>query len=204
MEFKNEQRDASVSSKVVVTMIRDAHQYLVQHRVDDNYQMMALDLIRRYVSREGQPRELDAFFGAALYMVTRHPWSHPNPLTKTEFAMKLRVKESSLEWYTDGIVEKLGFIVLHDKNQLPFFVDPEGTIANVVSSVVKRSVGEEVVRSIITGVAIAPFTLAQRIVDRLCNIVSIVPTVFERELQSLVQHLIEEESDTLLRQLRTK
>lgn len=204
MEFKNEQRDASVSSKVVVTMIRDAHQYLVQHRVDDNYQMMTLDLIRRYVSKEGQPRELDPFFGAALYMVTRHPWSHPNPLTKTEFAMKLRVKESSLEWYTDSIAEKLGFIVLHDKNQLPFFVDPEGTVANVVNSVVKRSVGEEVVRSIITGVAIAPFTLAQRIVDRLCNIVSIVPTVFERELQSLVQHLIEEESDTLLRQLRTR
>ena len=100
MEYRYDPGEISVSSKVVVNMIKDAHQYFTQHRIDENYQMMALDLIRRYISQEGPPREPDPFFGAALYMVTRHPWSHPNPLTKAEFAMKLRMKESSLEWYT--------------------------------------------------------------------------------------------------------
>jgi hypothetical protein len=134
-------------------------------------------------------------------MVTRHPWSHPNPLTKTEFAAKLRMKETSLEWYTNSIIEKLGFLVFHDKSQLPFFIDSEGTIASVVNSVVRGSVGEEVVRSIVRGNVISPTALADRIVDRLCSVVNIIPPVFEQELHSHVQHKIEDESRRLLEEL---
>ncbi|MHA1906909.1 MAG: hypothetical protein ACW98Y_06420 [Candidatus Thorarchaeota archaeon] len=202
MEFRDEYDDLAASPRVVVNLVKDAHQFFKENKIEESYQMMSLDLIRRYVSKEGVPREPDPFFGAALYMVTRHPWSHPNPLTKSEFASRLRMKESSLEWYTEAISEKLGFIILHDKNQLPFFVDPDGTIANVVNSVIRASVGEEVVKSIVTGVAVASHTLAERIVDRLCNIVSIVPSAFEQELLSLAQRRIEEESSRLLNQLR--
>jgi len=202
MVFRDEYADLVTNPMVVVNMVRDAHQFFKENRIDENYQMMALDLIRRYVSQEGLPREPDPFFGAALYVVTRHPWSHPNPLTKIEFASKMRMKESSLEWYTESITDKLKFLVLHDKNQLPFFVDPDGTIANVVSSVIKASVGEEVVRSIVTGSVVTPTALAEKIVDRLCNVVSIIPTAFEQELQSIVQNRIDEESNRLLEQLR--
>lgn len=201
MEFRDEYKPMAVSPKIVVSMVMDAYQFLTQNRIDETYQNMALDLIRRYISKEGKPRDADPFFGAALYMVTRHPWSHPNPLTKTEFASKLRMKESSLEWYTDSISEKLGFIVLHDRNQLPFFVDPQGTIAGVIDSVVKGSVGEGVVRSIVSGNAISPQILADKIVDRLCNVVSIIPSAFEHELHVIVTSMIERESKKLLDQL---
>lgn len=201
MEFRDEYKPLVVSPKIVVSMVMDAHQFFAQNRIDETYQNMALDLIRRYISKEGKPRDADPFFGAALYMVTRHPWSHPNPLTKTEFASKLRMKESSLEWYTDSISEKLRFIVLHDRNQLPFFVDPQGTIAGVIDSVVKGSVGEGVVRSIVSGNAISPQILADKIVDRLCNVVSIVPSAFEQELHVIVSSMIERESKKLLDQL---
>ena len=190
-----------VSPQVVTTIVRDAHEYYSENRIDERYEYLALDLIRRYVSQEGPPRESDPFFGACLYMVTRHPWSHPNPLTKTEFAAKLRMKETSLDWYTTSIVEKLSFLVFHDKNQLPFFIDSEGTIASVVNSVVRASVGEEVVRSIVRGHVISPTALADRIVDRLCSVVNIIPPVFEQELHSLVQHKIEVESKRLLEEL---
>lgn len=202
MDFLREHDELAASPRMVVDLVRDAHQFFTENRIDENYQMMTLDLIRRFVSQEGLPREPDPFFCSALYIVTRHPWSHPNPLTKSEFASKMRMKESSLEWYTDSITDKLGFLVLHDKNQLPFFVDPDGTIANVVNSVIRASVGEEVVRSIVTGSVISPAALAERIVDRLCNVVSIVPTAFEQELHSIVQTKIDEESNRLLQQLR--
>ena len=202
MEFRDEYKPIAVSPKIIVSMVMDAHQFFTQNRIDETYQNMALDLIRRYISKEGKPRDSDPFFGAALYMVTRHPWSHPNPLTKTEFASRLLMKESSLEWYTDSISEKLRFIVLHDRNQLPFFVDPQGTIAGVIDSVVKGSVGEGVVRSIVSGNAISPQILADKIVDRLCNVVSIVPSAFEQELHSIVTNVIERESKKLLDQLK--
>ena len=201
MEFRDEYKPMALSPKIVVSMVMDAHQFFTQNRIDETYQNMALDLIRRYISKEGKPRDADPFFGAALYMVTRHPWSHPNPLTKTEFASRLRMKESSLEWYTDSISEKLGFIVLHDRNQLPFFVDRQGTIAGVIDSVVKGSVGEGVVRSIVSGNAISPQILADKIVDRLCNVVSMVPGAFEQELHTIVTSMIERESKKLLNQL---
>ncbi|MFW9809156.1 MAG: hypothetical protein ACFFE6_07225 [Candidatus Thorarchaeota archaeon] len=191
----------AVNPQEIVKIVRDAHEFYKENKVDERYENLALDLVRRFVSQEGVPREVDPFFGAALYMVTRHPWSHPNPLTKTEFASRLRMKESSLEWYTESIVEKLGFTTLHDTTHLPFFMDPRGTIASVVDSVVGASVGEVVVRGIVTGNTPSYNKLADTIVDRLCNIVKIVPNVFEQEIHNLVRRKIEEESKKLSEQL---
>ena len=191
----------AVSPQELVEVIRDAHEFYKENKVDERYESLALDLVRRFVSREGVPREVDPFFGAALYIVTRHPWSHPNPLTKTEFASRLRMKESSLEWYTESITDKLGFSTLHDKAHLPFFMDSKGTIASVVDSIVSASVGEVVVRGIVTGSAPSYKTLADTIVDRLCNVVKIVPAIFEQEIHNLVRRKIEEESKRLTDQL---
>ncbi len=191
----------AVSPQVIVKVVRDAHEFFQENKIDERYENMALDLVRRFVSKEGVPREVDPLFGAALYMVTRHPWSHPNPLTKTEFANKLRMKESSLEWYTESIVEKLGFETLHDNAHLPFFMDPKGIIASVVESIVGASVGEVVVRGIVTGSPPSYSKLADSIVDRLCNVVKIVPIVFELDIHSIVRRKIEEESRRLSDQI---
>ncbi|MFW9810877.1 MAG: hypothetical protein ACFFF9_00310 [Candidatus Thorarchaeota archaeon] len=191
----------AASPQEIVSVVRDAHEFYKANKVDERYENLALDLVRRFVSREGIPREVDPFFGAALYIVTRHPWSHPNPLTKTEFASKLRMKESSLEWYTESVTEKLGFNILHDKTHLPFFMDPKGTIASVLDSIVSASVGEVVVRGIVTGNAPSYKQLAETIVDRLCNVVKIVPSIFEQEIHNLVRRKIEEESKRLTDQL---
>jgi hypothetical protein len=182
-------------------MVLNAHEFYKEKKIEIRYEKMALNLVRRFVSREGVPREEDPFFSAALYIVTRHPWSHPNPLTKSSFATKLLMKESSLEWYTESICEKLGFSVLHDNTQLPFFMDPQGTIASVVDSVVRTSVGEEVVSSIVSRNVEAPEYLAEKIVDQLCNVVKIVPSVFQQELYNLVRRKLEVESQQLSDQI---
>ncbi|MHA2026205.1 MAG: hypothetical protein ACW98U_09920 [Candidatus Thorarchaeota archaeon] len=191
----------AINPQEIVKVVRDAHEFYKENKIDERYESLALDLVRRFISKEGVPREVDPFFGAALYIVTRHPWSHPNPLTKTEFASRLRMKESSLEWYTESITEKLGFSILHDKAHLPFFMDPKGTIASVVDSIVGASVGEVVVRGIVAGSAPSYEKLAETIVDRLCNVVKIVPAVFEQEIHNLVRRKIEEESKRLTDQL---
>jgi hypothetical protein len=193
--------DIAVNPQVIVSMVLNAHEFYKEKKIESRYEKMALDLVRRFVSQEGVPREEDPFFSAALYIVTRHPWSHPNPLTKSNFAAKLMMKESSLEWYTESICEKLGFSVLHDNTQLPFFMDPQGTIASVVDSVVRASVGEEIVSSIINRSVEAPEYLAEKIVDRLCNVVKIVPAVFQQELYNLIRRKIEVESEALSSQL---
>ncbi len=201
MVSRHEQEDLAVNPQVIVSMVLNAHEFYQEKKIESRYERMALDLVRRFVSQEGVPREEDPFYAAALYIVTRHPWSYPNPLTKSAFATKLVMKESSLEWYTESICEKLGFSVLHDNTQLPFFMDPKGTIASVVDSVVRTSVGEEVVSSIINRNVAAPEYLAEKIVDQLCNVVKIIPTVFQQELYNLVRRKIEVESKQLSDQI---
>lgn len=201
MASNHEQGDLAVNSQLIVSMVLNAHEFYEEKKIETRYEKMALDLVRRFVSREGVPREEDPFFSAALYIVTRHPWSHPNPLTKSAFASKLMMKESSLEWYTESICEKLGLSVLHDNTQLPFFMDPQGTIASVVDSVVRTTVGEEVASSIISRNVGAPQHLAEKIVDQLCNVVKIIPTVFQQELYNLVRRKIEVESKQLSDQI---
>lgn len=201
MASNHKQEDLAVNPQVIVSMVLSAHEFYEEKKIEERYERMALDLVRRFVSQEGVPREEDPFYAAALYIVTRHPWSYPNPLTKSAFATKLVMKESSLEWYTESICEKLGFSVLHDSTQLPFFMDPKGTIASVVDSVVRSSVSEEVVSSIISRNVAAPEHLAEKIVDQLCNVVKIVPKVFQQELYNLVRRKIEVESKQLSDQI---
>lgn len=201
MVSRHEQEDLAVNPQVIVSMVLNAHEFYKEKKIETRYERMALDLVRRFVSQEGVPREEDPFYAAALYIVTRHPWSYPNPLTKSAFATKLVMKESSLEWYTESICEKLGFSILHDNTQLPFFMDPKGTIASVVDSVVRTSVGEEVVSSIISRNVAAPEYLAEKIVDQLCNVVKIVPSIFQQELYNLVRRKIEVESKQLSDQI---
>jgi hypothetical protein len=201
MAAPHKHEDLAVNSQVIVSMVLNAHEFYREKKIEERYENMALDLVRRFVSQEGVPREEDPFFSAALYIVTRHPWSHPNPLTKSAFASKLMMKESSLEWYTESICEKIGFSVLHDNTQLPFFMDPKGTIASVVDSVVRTSVGEEVVSSIVSRSVESPNYLAEKIVDQLCNVVKIIPTVFQQELYNLVRRKIEVESKQLSDQI---
>lgn len=201
MASHHEQDDLAVNPQVIVSTVLNAHEFYKEKKIENRYEKMALDLVRRFISREGVPREEDPFFSAALYIVTRHPWSHPNPLTKSAFATKLVMKESSLEWYTESICEKLGFSVLHDNTQLPFFMDPQGTIASVVDSVVRTTVGEEIVSSIISRSVESPGYLAEKIVDQLCNVVKIVPAVFQQELYNLVRRKIEVESKQLSDQI---
>ena len=201
MASNHKQEDLAVNPQVIVSMVLGAHEFYEEKKIEERYERMALDLVRRFVSQEGVPREEDPFYAAALYIVTRHPWSYPNPLTKSAFATKLVMKESSLEWYTESICEKLGFSVLHDSTQLPFFMDPKGTIASVVDSVVRSSVSEEVVSSIISRNVAAPEHLAEKIVDQLCNVVKIVPKVFQQELYNLVRRKIEVESKQLSDQI---
>jgi hypothetical protein len=190
----------AVNPKDLIKTVRDAYEFFKERKAK-RYQSMALDLIRRYVIQEGIPRETDPLFGAALYIVTRHPWSYPNPLTKNEFAVKLLLPASSLEWYVDSIAEKLGFSTLRDSARLPYFMDPEGTIASVIDSVVKGSVSEKVVSSMVTGIVVPPEELTNEIVDRLCNVVKIVPPGFEQDLSSLVRRRIDDVSRPLLHQL---
>ncbi|MCJ7817576.1 MAG: hypothetical protein MUP60_01890 [Candidatus Thorarchaeota archaeon] len=201
MASHHEHEGLAVNPQVIVSIVLNAHEFYKEKKIESRYEKMALNLVRRFVSREGVPRDEDPIFSAALYIVTRHPWSHPNPLTKSAFATKLLMKESSLEWYTESICEKLGFSVLHDNTQLPFFMDPQGTIASVVDSVVRTSVGEEVVSSIVSRNVEAPEYLAERIVDQLCNVVKIVPSVFQQELYNLVRRKIEVESQQISDQI---
>ena len=201
MASHHEQDDLAVNPQVIVSTVLNAHEFYKEKKIENRYEKMALDLVRRFISREGVPREEDPLFSAALYIVTRHPWSHPNPLTKSAFATKLVMKESSLEWYTESICDKLGFSVLHDNTQLPFFMDPQGTIASVVDSVVRTTVGEEIVSSIISRSVESPGYLAEKIVDQLCNVVKIVPAVFQQELYNLVRRKIEVESKQLSDQI---
>lgn len=201
MASHHEQDDLAVNPQVIVSTVLNAHEFYKEKKIENRYEKMALNLVRRFISREGVPREEDPLFSAALYIVTRHPWSHPNPLTKSAFATKLVMKESSLEWYTESICNKLGFSVLHDNTQLPFFMDPQGTIASVVDSVVRTTVGEEIVSSIISRSVESPGYLAEKIVDQLCNVVKIVPAVFQQELYNLVRRKIEVESKQLSDQI---
>ena len=95
-------------------LIREAYKFYVKNDVRDALAFGAVALIDRYLRVAKLPKEEDAMFVAALYLISRHPFSFANHTSKQEFAEQFGIKASSLEWYSENLAEKLGFIRIYD------------------------------------------------------------------------------------------
>ncbi|MCK5299041.1 MAG: hypothetical protein KAJ76_09055, partial [Candidatus Heimdallarchaeota archaeon] len=106
---------------------------------------------------------------------------------------RLKVPETSLDWYVSSITENLEFFTLRDRKNFPYYVERDGITFAVISSVVKVFVEE----SIVQGLAeLKPFDIknvVDQILDMLITKLRIVPPVFRRDLTNKIEADLQEE-----------
>ncbi|MBS7287476.1 MAG: hypothetical protein KIH01_01675 [Candidatus Freyarchaeota archaeon] len=174
-------------------LVRDAYKFFIKNEVEEALSVYATAILKRYVEAVGIPKEKEAAYVAAMYLAGRHPFSFPNSVSKEEFAERFGLKASSLEWYTESISEKLGFIKIYDYNRFPYYIDPESVIGAVLKSVVKSTVEEISVRMILGIEVMSEEDVVEELVERLVDKLKIVPPVFKGEMHRVIRNLMREE-----------
>jgi len=176
-----------------IKFLKNAYDFFGKHSVKEAYKVFALKIAAKYITKAGFPQDQQAFNASALYVVDRLPASYPNQNSKKEFADRLNVPETSLDWYVSSIIENLGFFTLRDRKNFPYYVERDGITFAVISSVVKVFVEE----SIVQGLAeIKPFDIknvVDQILDMLITKLRIIPPVFRRDLATKIEADLHEE-----------
>ncbi|NHK30268.1 MAG: hypothetical protein FK730_02880 [Asgard group archaeon] len=183
----------NISVEEVILFLKKAYEFFEKHSVKESYKVFALKIAAKYINKAGKPQDMSAFNAAALYVVNRLPASYPNHSSKKEFAERLKVAETSLEWYVSSIVDTLGFFTLRDRKNFPYYVERDGITFAVISSVVKVFHEE----AIIQGLAeIKPFDIKNvidQILDMLITTLRIIPPVFRRDLALKIEADLQEQ-----------
>ena len=182
-----------VSPEETIKYLKDAYDFFSTHAVKESYKIFALKIAAKYITKTGFPRDQKALNAATLYVVNRLPASYPNHGSKKEFAEKLEVSETSLDWYVNSIIESLGFFTLRDRKNFPYYIEKDGITFVVISSVVKAFVEESVVQGLIE---VKPFDIknvVDQILDMLITKLRIVPPVFRRDLATKIEADLQEE-----------
>ncbi len=181
------------STQETIQFLKNAYDFFGKHAVKESYKVFALKIVAKYLTKAGFPKDQIALNAAALYIVNRLPASYPNHSSKKEFASRLGVEETSLEWYTNSLVNKLGFFTLRDRQNFPYYVERDGITFAVIASVTKVFVEE----SIVQGFAeIKPFdvkNIVDQILDMLISKLRIVPPVFRKDLSQKIEADLHEE-----------
>jgi len=190
-------RDVFALSEEEVELIKDAYKFFVKNDGEEALSVYAVTILKRYVEAAGLPKEREAAYTASIYLASRHPFSFPNHVSKGEFAERFRLKASSLEWYAETISERLGFIKIYDYNRFPYYIDPESVIGTVLCSVVKSTVEEIGVRTMLGIEVMNEDEVVEGLVERLVDRLKIVPPIFRREMHRVIRELMYREIEKL-------
>ncbi|MHA1220661.1 MAG: hypothetical protein ACTSQB_02900 [Candidatus Heimdallarchaeota archaeon] len=183
----------NASPEETIKFLKNAYDYFGKQQVKESYKVFALKVAAKYITKAGFPQDQQAFNAAALYVVNRLPASYPSHNSKKDFADRLKVAETSLDWYVSSIIETLGFFTLRDRKNFPYYIERDGITFAVIASVVKVFVEE----SIVQGMAeIRPFDIknvVDQILDMLITKLHIIPPVFRRDLAAKIEANLHEE-----------
>ena len=192
-----------VNTEKPVELLRHAYQVYLSKRVRGNLIFPALRLLAAYLREGGSCREPEALYAAALYLVFRHPNTYPNPIPRSYFSMQSRhytkrkpaeslfdgpfdVKNTSIDWYAKRIIERVGIIVLYDDRRLPYFLEREGPIYQLVMTLAAEAAMNAALSFAIKGERKLLEAIILELLDRIFGVLQLLPEVFR---QSLYDHL---------------
>jgi len=184
----------ALRNEYIQSYVRESYKFYKDHGVKKTYSYYAIDIIIRYLIKLGSswPREKNVLYIAALYIASRHPFSHPNPTSRYDFAKRFQIKTSSINWYVTRITNELSFFKLYDSHSRPYFVDSSGLIHVLSSTITRSRTNEYFIRQIALEEVIDHNIIADDVIAQLVDKLRLIPPIFRRELRRLILSFIED------------
>lgn len=190
-------------STAPVVHLRQAYRLYTSKAVRQDLMLPALRILASHLGTQELGREPEALFAAALYIAFRHPNTYPNLVPRSYFSEidskntkrqpaeplfqdSFAVKDSSIDWYTKRIVEKLGVIVLHDERGLPYFLEKTGPIYRLIDALAEETAIDAVLTSQISKRPELLEPVISGLLNRIFSVLQLLPRVF---YNSIYDHL---------------
>ncbi|MHA1263794.1 MAG: hypothetical protein ACTSRS_01020 [Candidatus Helarchaeota archaeon] len=186
----------ALKNDYIQSYVKEAYEFYAQSGVKKAYAFYAIDILIRYLIKLGSswPREPNVLYIAALYIASRHPFSHPNPTSRLEFAKRFQIRTSSINWYVNRITDELNFFKVYDSHSRPYFIDSSGIIHAITAAIARSRVNEYFIKQVVLDEPLNYDLMVDDIAAQLIDKLRLIPPIFRRELRKLIQRLIEEYS----------
>ena len=184
----------ALKNEYIQSYVKESDKFYKANDVKQAYASYAQDIIIRYLIKLGSswPRERNVLYIAALYIANRHPFSHPNPTSRYEFAKRFHVKTSSINWYVTRIIQELNFFRVYDSKSRPYFLDSSGVIYTLTHSITRTRVNKHFILQVAEDIPIETNIIADEIVAQIVDRLELIRPIFRRELRRLVMTFIDE------------
>ncbi|MFX1564588.1 MAG: hypothetical protein ACFFCH_01205 [Promethearchaeota archaeon] len=187
--------------------LKQAYRLYAAKRVRQDLILPSLRILASHLGTQAIGREPEALFAAATYIAFRHPNTYPNNVPRSYFSAKtskttkrkpaepifhesFSAKDSSIDWYTKLIVEKLGIIVLYDEQGLPYFLERSGPIYKLIDGLAEEAAIDAVLTSQINSRPELLEPVMSALLNRIFKVLRILPSVFYNSLyEQLAPHV---------------
>ncbi|MHA1651917.1 MAG: hypothetical protein ACTSYB_17155 [Candidatus Helarchaeota archaeon] len=184
----------ALKNEYIQSYVKEAYKFYMDHNVKQSLAFYAIDIIIRYLIKLGSswPRERNVLYVSALYIADRHPFSHPNPSSRYDYAKRFHIKTSSINWYVTRITEELKFVKLYDSHSRPYFIDSSGIIHVLSASISRTQVNKYFIKHVALNEPIEKNIIVDDIVAQIVDKLRLIPSIFRREFRRLIYSFIEE------------
>ncbi len=189
--------------KAPIIHLKDAYRLFQSKQVRQDLMLPSLRILASLLGTQDLGREPEALFAAALYIAFRHPNTYPNLVPRSYFSSDssrgtkrqpadpvfqdpFAAKDSSIDWYTKRIVEKLGIIILYDERGLPYFLEKMGPIYRLIDALAEETAIDAVLTSHIANRRELLEPVVSGLMNRIFSVLQLLPKVF---YNSLYEHL---------------
>jgi|GEM_PF-2764320 len=189
--------------KPPVIYLKQAYRLYTSKQVHQDLILPSLRILASHLGTQEIGREPEALYAAATYIAFRHPNTYPNLVPRSYFSSEaakttkrrpaeplfsesFSAKDSSIDWYTKRIVEKLSILVLYDERGQPYFLERTGPIYRLIDGLAEEAAIDAVLTSQISKRPELLEPVMSSLLNRIFNILQILPRVF---YNSLYEHL---------------
>ncbi len=185
--------------KASAVHLKQAYRLFTSKRVRQDLILPSLRILASHLGVHEIGREPEALFAAAVYIAFRHPNTYPNLVPRSYFSAEaskttkrrpaealfqesFSAKDSSIDWYTKRVVEKLEILVLYDERGLPYFLERTGPIYRLIDGLAEEAALDAVLSSQISNRPELLESVMSSLFNRIFNILQILPKVFYNSL----------------------
>lgn len=181
--------------KAPITYLKEAYRLYVSKKVRQDLILPSLRILASHLGSHEIGREPEALYAAAVYIAFRHPNTYPNLVPRSYFSSEaprstkrrpaeplfqksFSAKDSSIDWYSKRITEKLGIIVLYDERGLPYFLERNGPIYRLIDGLAEEAALDAVLTSQISNRPELLEPVMSSLLNRIFGILQILPRIF--------------------------
>ncbi|MBN1214503.1 MAG: hypothetical protein JXA99_03580 [Candidatus Lokiarchaeota archaeon] len=182
-------------TKITIDLLKEGIDFLSQFNINKNLISDTMSIINNFLKKKDKiPHNIFKFFIAAYYIISRHPMAFPVHESKKDFCQQFSIKQASLDYSVDKILNILKYIKIQDDMNYPYFLNPKKDIGfNLLKSIVKAEVERNMMNFYQYNYLINTQILSEELISKIIFEMKLFPEELFRQFYHIIFEMVNEE-----------